>query len=168
MSDLPSTPADGNVKVVWVPTIANPDVPKVTELTGASAKDVSCYLTSGGWTPGLDEAVIADNRLCDTQTYEQPGRHSRSLSIMYITNPNGTLDDEAYETFVPGTAGYFVTRSGKAWDTALATADTINITPAKVGQRFEMPPEENTPLRVTQKVFVTGRFRERVAVVAGP
>lgn len=168
MADLPSTPADGNFKVVWVPTIADPAAPTVTELTAASAVDVSCYLTSTGWTPGLDEAVAADPRLCDTQTYEQPGRHSRNLQITYIDNPNGTLDNDAYDTLVPGTAGFFVTRSGKAWDAAFsATTDKVNVWPVKMGQYSELPPEENSPLRVTQKAFVTGRVRERVAVAAG-
>lgn len=167
MADLPSTPADGNVKVLWVPALAAPTAPTDDELTAVSVVDVSCYLTSDGWAPGLDEAAIADNRLCDTQTYEQPGRHSRSLQVTYIDNPNGALDNEAFETLVPGTAGYFVTRAGKAWDAVIAVGDDVNVWPVKAGQYSEMPPEENTPLRVMQKMFVTGRVRVRVAVVAG-
>ena len=72
MAEIPSTPADGNTKVVFVPTLADAAAPKVAELTGASAIDLSCYLTGSGLSPSIKEDVVTDERLCSTQTYEQP------------------------------------------------------------------------------------------------
>jgi hypothetical protein len=164
MADIPSTPADGNVKVAWVPTIASTTAPKVSELTGASAIDLSCYLSADGFTPSLDEAVISDDRLCDTETFEQPGRATRSLQVTYIDNSNTTDDNDAYETLTPGATGYIVVRRGKPYDTTFATADKVDVWPVKCGKQSDLPPEANSVLKVTQKLFVTGRVIDRVTV----
>lgn len=167
MADLPSTPADGNLKVVWVPTIANPDAPTVTELTAATAVDLSCYLTADGWNPSTDEQVISDDRLCDTETYEQPGRSSRSLEVTYIDNTNNTgLENLAVETLVPGTAGYLVTRSGMPYDQPFAAGDLVDVWPVTCGVYQKVPPEANSVLRRTQRMFVTGRVRVDVQVTS--
>lgn len=166
MADIPSTPADGNVKVAFVPAIANTSAPTVAELTGASAIDLSCYLSADGFTPGLDEAVISDDRLCDTETFEQPGRSSRTLQVTYIDNSNTDDDNEAYETLVPGSTGYIVVRRGKAYDGAFAATDKVDVWPVKAGKYSDLPPEANSVLKVTQKLFVTGRVQDRVAVAA--
>ena len=166
MADIPSTPADGNYKVVWVPTLADPDAPTSTEVTGASVVDLSCYLTADGWTPGLSEQVIADERLCSTETFEQMGRAARTLSVRYIVNPTDTTNNKAAETLVPGTAGYLITRSGKAFDTALAAADKAWVWPVTPGQYSELPPEANSVLKQEQKMFVRARVRPNVAVAA--
>lgn len=165
MADIPSTPADGNVKVMWVTTIANTDAPTTTELNAASSKDLSCYMTADGFTPAMDEAVIADSRLCDTQTFEQPGRVTRSLTTQYIDNSNTALVNVAFETLIPGTAGYFAVRRGKAYNTAFAAADKVDIWPIKCGQYSDLPPEANSVLKVAQKQFVTGAVKLRKAVV---
>jgi len=157
MADLPSTPADGNVRVQWVTTIANTSAPTAAELNAGSSKDLSCYLTADGFTPGLDEGVISDGRLCETETFEQPGRAQRTLSLQYINNTNTALANDAYSSLVPGTAGYIVRRDGKAYDTTFAAADKVEVWPVKAGKRSNLPPEANSVLRVTQKMFVTGR-----------
>lgn len=166
MADLPSTPADGNVKVVLAPTIVNPLAPAVAELT--SAIDISLYLTSDGFTPGLSEQVIADERLASTATYEQPGRSSRTLDVIYIDNTNAAnqaTDNEAKDTLIPGESQYLVVRRGKAWDTAFATGDKVSVWPIKAGQYSDLPPEANSVLKTAQKLFVTGEVVD--GVVAG-
>ena len=165
MADLPSTPADGNVKVAWVPAIAA-DAPTSTELTGAGVIDLSCYLTGDGWNPGLSENTISDDRLCSTQTFEQPGRHARSLDIKYIENPGSTTDNKAFDTLIPGTAGFLVLRRGTAFDTAFAADDLVDVWPVKCGQRAPQPPTADSPLTVSQKMFVTGKVREQATVAA--
>lgn len=162
MADLPSTPADVNVRFVWTPTIADTVAPTAVILNGVTTIDLSCYLTGDGFTPGLDEQTISDPRLCETETFEQPGRSSRSLSLTYINNSNPAKDNEAYETLVPGTAGYIVRREGKAFDTAFAASDEVEVWPVTAGKRSKLPPEANSVLRVTQKMFVTGRVVDGV------
>lgn len=157
MPDIPSTPADGNVKVVVVTTIANTSAPTAAELNAGSAVDISCYLTSDGLTPSLDEQVITDSRLCETETFEQPGRVQRGLALQYIDNTNTALANAAKTALVPGTALYLVVRSGKAFDTVFATADKVNVSPIKPGKYNPLPPEANSVLKIAQKAFVTGR-----------
>lgn len=162
MPDLPSTPADGNVRIVWTPTIALTTAPTAVILNGATTIDLSCYLTADGFNPGLDESVISDGRLCETETFEQPGRTSRTLSLTYIDNGNTLLTNLAATTLIPGTPGYIVRRSGKAYDATFASADIVEVWPVKCGKRSKLPPEANSVLRITQKMFVTGRVVDGV------
>lgn len=166
MAELPSTPADGNVRIAWVPTIADPAAPTSTELTGAGVIDLSCYLTGDGWNPALDEQTISDDRLCDTETFEQPGRSQYTTSVTYIDNTNTTDPNEAAETLIPGTTGYIVVRSGKAYDQPFAASDVVDVWPVKCGKYQKLPPEANSVLRRTQKLFVTGRVQTDVTVAA--
>lgn len=169
MAEIPSTPADGNVAVWLVPAIADTTAPKLTELEAAGAVDISCYLTSDGYTTSLDQQVISDERLCSTETFEQPGRVSRTLSVTYIDNtnsPNEATANKAKDTLVPGSVHYVVVRRGKAFDTALAVGDKITVTPVKAGQYDDVAPEANSVLKTTQKLFITERTQSDVAVVA--
>lgn len=166
MADVPSTPADGNVKIAFVSTLADPAAPTVTELTAVGVVDLSCYLTADGWTPGLDEQVVTDDRLCSVQTFEQPGRSSRTLTIKYVENPGSATDNKAFDTLAPGTSGYLVERRGVAQATAFAAADVVNVWPIKAGQYDPQPPEANSVLKVQQKAFVTGTVQMAKDVAA--
>jgi hypothetical protein len=131
-------------------------------LNGASTIDLSCYLTADGFTPGLDESVIADGRLCETETFEQPGRTARTLALQYIDNTNTALANVAYTTLVPGTPGYIVVRRGDPYDGVFVALDKVEVWPVKAGKRSFLPPEANSVLRVAQKMFVTGRVVDGV------
>lgn len=170
MSNIPSTPLDGNFKVVVVPTIADIKLPKASELTGGTVKDISCYLTGSGWNPSFDQAAIADERLCDTFTAEQPGRKTVSLDVTYIDNTNSSnasTYNEAADALAEGTTAFVVTRGGKLFSGALATADKVNIYKVVAGVASPLPPEANSVQRVSQKLFVQD-YALNVAVVAGP
>lgn len=159
MANIPSTPADGNMSVLLVPEVADPAAPTVTELTAAGVVDISCYLTSDGYTPGLDEQVVNDERLCSTQVFEQPGRHSRTLDVIYIDNtnsPNATTDNEAKATLIPGSTHYLVVRTGLPFDDPYAADQEVEVTPIKAGQYRKQPPEANSVLKIAQKLFITG------------
>lgn len=156
MTDLPATPADGNVSVRIVATIADVDAPATTEVDAETSVDISCYLTSDGYTPGLDEQVIADERLCSTQVYEQPGRFTRTLDVIYIDNTNTDDPNECKETLTPGSTHYLVVRRGIAFDTASADGQKVWVTPIKAGQYQDLPPEANSVLKTGQKLFITG------------
>jgi len=165
MPNLPSTPADGNVKVAWVVTIANTAAPTAAELTAGSVVDLSCYLTADGFTPALDEQVIVDQRLCDTATFEKPGRATRSLNIRWIDNSNTALANLALTTLIPGTSGFIVVRRGMAYATAFATTQKVDVWPTTCGQYGDEPPEANSVLKVAQKMFITDAVQLRKAVV---
>lgn len=160
MSEIPSTPADGNVCVLVVPAIADLEAVPVASLTGAGVVDISCYLTGDGYNPSLDQQVIADERLCSTETFEQPGRAQRGLETTYIDNtnaPNEATDNKAKETLVPYSTHVIAVRRGIAWDTAPAADQTWTFSPIKAGLYNDLPPEANSVLKTQQKQFITGR-----------
>ncbi|MFC3299639.1 hypothetical protein FJV46_10695 [Arthrobacter agilis] len=160
MAEIPSTPADGNVLAVLLPAVTDIDAITLAEATATSAVDISCYLTSDGYTPSLDEQVITDDRLCSRETYEQPGRSQRGLSLTYIDNtnaPNEATDNEAKDALVPGSEHVLLVRRGIPFETPLASDQTYTAFRIKPGQYMEMPPEANSVLKITQKQFITGR-----------
>lgn len=161
-----ATPADGAVKVVFVPTIANTAAPTVAEVTAVSAVDLSLYLTSDGWTPGADETTVSDDRLGDTQNYERPGSSSRSLTVKYVENPTSATDNKASTTLTERTTGFFVVRRGIIHTTALAAGDKVQVWPVQMGVKDWQPPERNSVLRISQKAFVTGAVLDDIAIVA--
>lgn len=164
MTQPASVPADGALKVAWVPTIADTDNPTVAELTAGGVVDLSCYLAAGGFTPGTDEQVITDDRLCSRQTFERPGRYTDSLELMYVHNPDSPGNNVAYTTLTYLTTGYIVTRWGVAYETAFTAGDIVDVIPAQAGIQRKSPPEANSVLKVAQKIFITGAV-ERDAVV---
>ena len=109
MVEIPSTPADGNTAVWYVPAIADPSAPAITELNAESVVDLSCYLTGDGLNLTSEQDTITDERLCSTQTFEVPGRKTNTAEITYIDNtnsPHETDSNEAAETLTEGATGY--------------------------------------------------------------
>lgn len=159
-----SVPADGNLKVTFIPTLAIPATPSAAALNGAGAVDLSCYLTPDGLVTGGDEAVVNDDRLCSVQTFEQPGRFTDTLSLVYIWGDD--TDNEAYESLPHLTEGYIVLRWGKPYDGIYAVADEVDVYPVTAGKQMKQPPEANSVLKTAQKMFVTGSVERDVAVIA--
>lgn len=156
---LPSTPADGNMLVLVLPEVADLKAITLSETTGAGVVDISCYLTGGGYTPSLDEQVVADERLCDRETRESPGRHSRGLDLTYIDNTNAvdSVDiNKAVETLIPGSRHVILVRRGLAFETPLAADQTYTAYRVTSGQYNELPPEANSVFKISQKQFVSG------------
>ena len=163
-----SLPADGNLKVVWVPVIADTSAPSAAVLNGATSIDLSCYLTADGYAPGGDEQAITDDRLCSRQTFERPGRSSDSLELMYVYQAQvaaGT-DNKAFDTLKHLTNGYIVTRWGKDYATAFIATDKVDVLPVQLGKQMKAAPEANSILKISQRSFVTGTMKRDVAVVA--
>lgn len=158
--------ADGNLKVTWVPAIADPGAPSAAVLNGASSIDLSSYLTADGFSPGGDEEAVTDDRLSSRQTFERPGRFSDTLELMYVYQAQGTpTDNKAFETLKHLTTGFVVTRWGKDFAGAYAAGDKVDVIPVQLGRQMKQPPEANSILKVSQGAFVTGTVRKDVAVV---
>ncbi|WP_446680093.1 phage tail tube protein [Cellulomonas denverensis] len=169
-STSPSTPADGNIKTLLVPAIADPGAPTVDELTASGVVDISCYLTAGGFALTTDQATIADERECSTEVYGQPGRKTYSLTLTGIDNSNSanaTTANKMVDTLTEGEDMYVVRRRGKSHETAVATADVVTVLPFKPGVKTEVASEANSVLRSMWTGFITGPVRVDVPVVAG-
>jgi len=171
MAEIPSTPSDGNVLTLLVPAIADTSAPTVTELTGGTAVDVSCYLTRDGFGMSVDQATITDERLCSTQVFGKPGTKTYSLTLTGIDNTNSpqeATDNLLVDTLIEGSQQYLVRRRGKAFDTPIAAADKVTVIPFQAGVKQDVAPEANSVIRSTWTGFVTADVQTEVEVVAGP
>lgn len=169
MAEIPSTPADGNFKVVYVPAIADTKAPTLEELNAAGALDISCYLTGDGWNPTKEQATISDPRMCSRQEFGRPGRKTPGLSITVIDNTNSDNEadaNEAVETITEGAQGYFVERVGVPYEEAFASGQKVSIYPATAGEKQLLAPEANSVTRSTIPQFIFADVQTDVAVAA--
>lgn len=166
MTQPASVPADGNLKVAWVATIADPANPTAGELTAGSVVDLSCYLTATGFNPATDEQTITDDRLCSRATFERPGRHTDSLEVTYVFNPDSPADDEAYQTLAYLEEGFLALRWGVPYETAFAAADIVDVYPIQCGIQRKQPPTANSVLMAVQKLFIPSPGVQRDVAVA--
>ena len=170
MSNIPSTPADGAVRTSLVTSIADIALPKTTtEVNAVSSKEISCYITAGGFSFPLSQAAIADERECDTFAGEAPGRKSISGPTISVIDNTGTplsaTANVAVDTLVEGTTLYIVRRYGKAFSAAFAAADKVDIFKVIVGAKRRIQPEANSVLRSEYTFFVQD-YKTDVALVA--
>ena len=166
MSEIPSTPYDGNVRATLVPSIADVTKPKVTELTAGI--DISCYLTGDGLAISVDQAVITDERLCSTSTFEKRGRKTHSVDVTYIDNTNSVAHaafNEAREALDEGSVHYLVTRRNLPYETPEAASQIVRVYPIEAGFPAEVAGEAKSVTRSTSKLFVTGDPGIDVAVL---
>lgn len=166
MSQPVAIPADGNLKVFYVPAIADTDFPTVAELDAGAGVDLSCYITGEGFQPTLEEGVITDNRLCSRATYERPGRWSKTMSLSYVHNPASPANNLAYLALSYLTTGYIVARWGVPYENPWADGDIVDVHPIQAGKPSKNQPAENTVFTVTQKMFITAEAIDD-AVVGG-
>jgi len=166
MPDIPSTPADGNIKTVLVPSVANLAAPTLAEANAVGGIDISCYLTAGGFALTVDQATITDERECDTITRGAAGRKTPSLAITGIDNTNTAFDNDLAEALAEGETWVAIRRRGKAHTAAFVATDKVSATEFTAGVRSDVPAEANSVLRSTWATFING-FEPDAAIVAG-
>lgn len=167
MTQPASVFADGNVSVLWVPTLEDQDAPDIAELTDNTVLDLSCYLTDEGWDPNLSEDAATDNRLCSVQNFQGPGRQTIQMPLIYVSNPDSEANDEAALTLLEGSVGYLVDRRGVPYSQAYAVGDIVTVYKVKLGAQKDGKPTANSPLVVMQTAYLQIPGRSwRVAVVA--
>ncbi|NBE80309.1 phage tail tube protein [Micromonospora rubida] len=157
-SPLPtSVPSDGTLRIDFVPTITTRTAPKAaTELLAAGSQELAGYVTGDGFNPSGEQATVTDERIATTQTFEQPGRKTKSLSVTYVHNPDDPTNNEAYLTLEEGTTGYIVTRYGVPRGQTYAAGDIVDVWPIKAGEPLKQWNGANSVHTVTQRLFVVG------------
>lgn len=168
MSDIPSTPADGNIKTVLVPAIADTTAPTEAEVNAETTIDISCYLTPGGFALTVNQATITDERECDRIVRQKPGRTTVTGTITGIDNTNADDDapNDLAEALTDGSTWYVVRRRGIAFEEEIAASEIVAVTSFETGMRAEVPAEANSVLRSVWTIFVDTHEPD-VTVVAG-
>lgn len=165
MTQPASIPTDGFLGVLWVPSLANPLAPTVTEVNAVSRVDISCYLTGGGYANATEEATINDPRLCSRQDLEQPGKIKHTLGLMYVHNPKAPAENACYLALTRDALGFIVARYGVPFDDPWAAGDIVDVSPVKCGYRVKVPSEENAVFKISQKLYLTGELAEDAVIV---
>lgn len=156
-SPLPtSVPSDGTLRIDFVPIITIRTAPTVAELSAVGAQELAGYVTGDGFAPSGEQATVTDERIASTQTFEQPGRKTKSLSVTYVHNPDDPTNNEAYITLAEGVTGYIVTRYGVPRAQAYAAGDIVDVWPITAGEPIKNWNGANSVHTATQRLFVTG------------
>lgn len=147
-TEVPSTPADGLVNTIWVPSISNIQKPTAAEISAGT--DLSNYVTLGGWSCSPSQDSISDQRENSAQDYENPGRKKisgPSIEVIDNTNTSHSTQNAAMETLTEGAEGYFVRRYGKSTDNTFTAGDVVNVYAVRIGMRAKMEIAANSVLR---------------------
>ena len=160
-------------KWVFVPVLTTPDAPKLTELSAASALDVTkMFFASSARPTQSTNLARAPKRIGDGETFEFVGESQQSYGeIRYSFNPQGAaLSDGklAFEKFPAGTTGYMVNRLGIDRDTDLAVGQFVTVYPVEFGPQTETMEgdAEGAEVAIVQTVAITGPKSLNKAVVA--
>ena len=135
---------DGQVRVAYVPTIANIAAPTTTELNAG-------IILSGTMTPdGLKgfEATTADvptDKLNSSYDTVSIGRDSYSNTAIGLYKQTVGADT-IRTTLTRGTTGYIVVRRGIPESTGWASTQQVEVYPIICGRRKETAPAKNTLL----------------------
>jgi hypothetical protein len=164
--------AEGNLKVAYVPTIANLATPTTIEVTAAGALDISFFITAGNFKPSGEQARGDDRRVGSKQTFETLGREKSTIDdIIYIADPQAaaaTAGNKAMELFQPGVSGFFVVRYGLDAETVdFAAAQKVDIWPIIFGAQNKSQLAENdefAKITIVQAVAVTSVVKKQVAL----
>lgn len=162
----PGKAADGNGLVLWVPAIADPAKPKVSELTAASVEKLTYGLTPDGFAHDTTVATITSGRYTLAQALETDGKITDTVEVKYVWE--GTDDDGVRNVLTPGTKGFIVKRMAIANEVDIAADQLVTVIPVQCSIQRDVPPAENTELQKIQKLNVIGKVERDVKVVAGP
>ncbi len=158
---MPDIVSDGNIRVAWVPTIANIAAPTTTELNAGLLLQ-STMTDDGlvGFRP--DTADIKNTEIDSDFNTVDVGRTNLSGTMLRFFKQSGT--DTIYDTLLKGTAGYVVIRRSVPSGTAWASTQKVQVFPAKCGEAAWLDPEENTDERYEVPIKVTSKPNLRAAV----
>lgn len=165
-------PSDGAVLTVFVPVLADPSAPTLSELTGSSAVVLSCY-----WKKDDDIAETVevdtydDNPACLREAIQRRGKVTRGLeALRYWYDPQnpGSVGNKAKETLPEDTKGYFAIRRGKFVEDfpVMATGDIIDVIAFTAGPQVPQRQEENGKATIEQELFDVRKVAQDYAVPA--
>ena len=156
--------SDGNGLVLWVPAIANPAAPTVTELTAPSVEKLTYGLTPDGFAHDTAVATINSGRFTLKQVIEADGKITDTVEVKYVWE--GLASDVVRTTLTYNTEGFIVKRLAVPNETGIAAGQLVTVIPVRCGLIRDVPPAENSELQKIQKLNVIGTVERDVAVVA--
>lgn len=137
MADMLS---DGNIKVYFVPAIANQAAPTTAELNAGT--DLSCMIMGDGLDIGGDEGTVSAPKLCETTVSEQPGRSKTTIKLTCVRKTI-LAEDIAWTLLQRGLQGFLAVRRGPVYSLAWTAAQKVEVYPGTFGKRMPQKPEQD-------------------------
>lgn len=163
----------GNETVIYVPALANPSAPKLTEVGAGVATALNLGYALRGFSPSSDQGTSEDIRLASVQTFENPGRVKETLDdITYVYDPQattGAAGNKHYDVLKLNVKGFLIDRRGIPATTPPAVGDKVDIYPVQFGSQRRVgvdPSAEGGKFEIIQKPFVIGTVLKDIALVA--
>lgn len=159
-----SVQAAGTIKVIYVPTLADPTTPTTTELSGASALDATPYFRADAFAIAIAQDRVDDTRLSDVAKRNSLGLSEYTIdALRYIWQPQvaaATAGNKAYDTFKSGVTGYLAIRFGTKTllsNAAVATGQKIgSVYAVQFGDQLKtIPTGDNAVHTIEQNVTIT-------------
>jgi hypothetical protein len=157
--------SDGNGRVVFVKTLADPSAPKATELnssTSGAVVPLTYSITGDGYTHNITINKVTANRLTLPTQLQYDGTEVDELSIKYAyTN---TASDVVRLALPKGTTGYIVERWAVANGAEYAADQLVTVIPITASVSLPDAPVTNQELTRTQALNVSGKVWRDVKV----
>lgn len=160
----PGVVSDGNVLVLFVPTIADPTAPTATELTAQTVVPLTYSGSGDGYKHDVTINDVTINRFTMKQSLTEEGTTDDKITYTYVyTN---TVSDVALTALPEDTVGYIVERWAVPNAQVVAADDVVDVVPFKAGIPKKDAPTTNQELTRTQNLNVTGTVNRDVSVVS--
>lgn len=164
----PGVDAEARINAIFSPTNSL----SAASLSGATAVELTCYLTKGTLGVAAETETGTDERECTSQVFEVLGKTTWTVNdLEYVWEPqanSASPTNKAYDTLKKNTPGFLVLRFGKDVDTAPAVGDKVWQIPVTLGAQVPKQREGNAAekLKITQKVVVSGNVVQDAVLVA--
>lgn len=164
----PGVDAEARINAIFAPTNSL----SAASLSGATAVELTCYLTKGTLGVAAETETGTDERECTSQVFEVLGKTTWTVNdLEYVWEPqanSASPTNKAYDTLKKNTPGFLVLRFGKDVDTAPAVGDKVWQIPVTLGAQVPKQREGNAAekLKITQKVVVSGNVVQDAVLVA--
>lgn len=129
--------SNGEVRIVWVMTIADPDAPTVAEITAGT--HVTGFISSLD-TP-LDGNAVDSSDLSSAFNKTVAGKFGGNVNAQMYRDDTA---DAAFALFPRNTTGYLVIRRFGGTDVAIAAADDVDVWPLRVITRSDVPLDDES------------------------
>ena len=154
---------DGESRLDFVLTLADPAQPTVTEL--GTAVPLTPFLLE--WNFPETGNTIETSDMSSSFNKQDAGTYGGDAGTLTAYKDDIPADDDAWTALPRLTRGFFVERLFGGGDVAYAADDVVSVYPGVVTARSSQPRQRNTPLQFTVNVAITGEPLHDVDVVAG-
>lgn len=156
---------EGQGTVIWVPTLADPSKPKLTEIEAGTPITYDLYGASG-YSLEQSETRRPITRYTLEQELDAESTVKYTLTMLYVFNRETPTDAET-TIGVRGTAGYIVHFLGyeNGWEKKAGDIIT-DIVPVRTARSAVVPATGNTEAHKRTQPSITGEVLHEVEIVA--